>query len=158
MARRVTTVIGIATIVLVTATGAAWCQDLDALGLGDLLGGGAGGNLGGLGGLSNLGMLGALGGGMLPGAGGGAAPTIIVSQPAMLVHGNSLYIAADGKVTKFDLVSLKKLGEAFYGTPSATATTTIQTAPTGAAPMLIEGLPTGNKPPLVPGATPSTGP
>jgi len=83
-------------LLLCPVTGAL-CQD-DDLGLGDLLGGAGGGQL--------LGMLGGMGGGGLGAAAGGAK--VIVSQPAMVVHGNFLYLATDGKLMKFDLDTLAK--------------------------------------------------
>jgi len=124
----------------------------DGLGLEDL-------GLGGLGGLQNLGglgMLGALGGQMLQGqAAGASAPPVIVSQPTMLIHNGSLYIAYQGKVTKFDAETLTKQAEAWYATPPTGME--MLSAPAG-VPTIIPSVPPGAKPPLVPGATPSTGP
>jgi len=144
----------VALILCLAGVGQGACQgvgglDLNELGLGDLAG------------MLNPQMLGALGGlggmagGLAPGAG---SPTIIVSQPAMLVHGGCLYVAADGKVTKFDLDTLEKLAEATYGTPGPQKSTAVMQG-TSRGPRLIgEDTSGAQKPPLVPGATPSTGP
>jgi len=128
-------------------TGTAFCQG-DDMGLGDLLGG-----MGGMGGLGLLGGLGGLTAPML-GAGGAAAPSVVISQPAMLISGENLYIACNGKVIRFNALTLEKKAEAWYEEPQT------QLVPTGAGtgPSLITPAPAGAVPPLVPGATPSTGP
>lgn len=132
-------------VLLASATTPALCQGGDAGGL-DL-------GIGDLGGLIGPGLLGALGG--LGGGPAAPAPTIIISQPAMLVHGKSLYIAHMGKVVKLDLYSLEKQAEATYWTPPRGAVIS-QGAPQG--PKLIGNGPPTPKPPLVPGATPAEGP
>lgn len=141
---------------MVLTAGTGLCQDMDDLGLGDLLGGGGvgAGQLMGL--LGGMGGLGALGGG----AGvGPAAPTVIVSQPAMVVHGDYLYIAQDGKIMKLDLETLKLVAEGTYSVPRmAAGVTTHQGTSTG--PRVIPGQAgqPQNRPPLVPGATPMATP
>jgi len=135
-------------LLLCPVTGAL-CQD-DDLGLGDLLGGAGGGQL--------LGMLGGMGGGGLGAAAGGAK--VIVSQPAMVVHGNFLYLATDGKLMKFDLDTLAKLAEVTYG-PSTAAAGAVTTQGSSTGPKVIQGAtgrPGGAKPPLIPGATPMAAP
>ncbi|NSW56727.1 MAG: hypothetical protein HPY44_11985 [Armatimonadetes bacterium] len=128
-------------------TGTAFCQG-DDMGLGDLLGG-----MGGMGGLGLLGGLGGLSASAL-GAGGAAAPSVVISQPAMLISGDNLYIACNGKVIRFNALTLEKKAEAWYEEPQ---TQLIPTG-TGTGPSLIAPAPGGAVPPLVPGATPSTGP
>jgi hypothetical protein len=70
------------------------------------------------GGGGGLGAAAALGGELLkddkPARAPAAAPTIIMPQPVMLIHGNSLYIAYEGKVTRFDLMTLAMLAEGYY--------------------------------------------
>ena len=134
----------LAGILLLGAVSPGLCQG-DMMGLGDLLGG--------MGGMGGMGMLGALGGGL--GGATQAPTTIIVSQPFMLVHGGSLYIAYRGKVTKFDVETLAKQAEAVYSTQDSTAP---QPAATAQPPTIIHRAPPAVKPPLLPGATPSTGP
>lgn len=135
-------------LLLCPITGAL-CQE-DDLGLGDLLGGAGGGQL--------LGMLGGMGGGGIGAAAGGSK--VIVSQPAMVVHGNFLYLATDGKLMKFDLDTLTKVAEVTYGPSTATAGA-VTTQGSSAGPKVIKGAPgraSGSKPPLVPGATPMAAP
>lgn len=140
-----------ALIALTAGTGL--CQDMDDLGLGDLLGGG------GAGAGQLMGLLGGMGG--LGGAAGlsAGAPTVIVSQPALVAHGDYLYLAQDGKIMKFDLATLKLVAEGTYAVPKVTSgITTHQGTSTG--PRIIQG-PTGQtqgRPPLVPGATPMATP
>ncbi len=138
---------------IVLTAGSGLCQDMDDLGLGELLGGG-GANAGQL-----MGLLGGMGG--LGGATGlsAAAPTVIVSQPALVAHGDYLYLAQDGKIMKFDLETLKLVAEGTYTVPRVTAgVTTHQGTSTG--PRVIPGQPgqPQNRPPLVPGATPMATP
>ena len=129
----------------VLGQGQAPTLGLEDLGLGDL---------GGMGGLGLLGALGGLGGG-LSGAAPAPAQTIIIAQPAMLIHGNSLYIAYQGTVVKLNLDTLEKEAEATYWKPPF---------PGPAGPGVTEGLrmlppePGAPRPPLVPGATPPPGP
>lgn len=114
---------------------------LEDLGLGDL---------GGMGGLGLLGALGGLGGG-LPGAALAPSQTVIIAQPAMLIHGNSLYVAYQGTVVKLNLNTLEREAEATYWNPPV---------PGPAGPGVTEGLrmlppdPAAPRPPLVPGAAP----
>ena len=104
------------------------------------------------------GMLGALAGlGGLGAARGGQ--TIVISQPAMVVHGNSIYVAYEGRVTRLDAETLQPLAEGTYWTPQRGGglQPTVQGSSTG--PKLLPDEPPGMpRPPLVPGALPSTGP
>lgn len=134
-------------------------------GLGGLGGAGGGEDMGfDLGALLNPQVLGALGGlGGLGSLVGGttAAPgvSVVVSQPAMLIHGNSLYVAYEGKITKFDAETLQVQAQATYGTPPAVAGGGTALPAASLGPRLLQpdlpGMPT---PPLVPGARPGTGP
>lgn len=132
--------------VIALLTGPAFCQG-DDMGLGDLLGG-----MGGMGGLGMLSGLGGLSAPMLGAA--GATPHVVVSQPAMLISGDNLYIACNGKVIRFNALTLEKKAEAWYEEPQ----TQLVPTGTGTGPSLITPAPAGAVPPLVPGATPSTGP
>lgn len=120
------------------------------MGLGDLLGG-----MGGMGGLGMLGGLGGLGGLSGLGGGGAAPPSVVIYQPAMLIHNGSLYIAYKGKITKFDASTLVKQQEAYFDTPAAAA---LQPVESGGGLKVLDPAPGMPKPPLVPGAVPSTGP
>ncbi len=131
-------------------------EDLDLGILGGMGGLGGGGGLAGL-----LGGLGGLRG--VAGAGMGAAPAappvVIVTQPVMLFHGDSLYIAWQGKVMRFDAVTLRKQAEGVYGEALAVpqqAGTMFRGSSTG--PQLLQDAPAAPRPPLVPGARPVPGP
>lgn len=141
--------VGVLCVMLIVAAPAFGQAQAPTLGLEDL-------GLGDLTGMGSLGLLGALGGlgGGLPAA-PAPAQTVIIAQPAMLVHGNSLYVAYQGTVVKLDLETLEKQAEATYWKPPLAG-------PGG--PGVTEGLrmlppePDTPRPPLVPGATPAPGP
>ena len=68
-----------------------------------------------------LGAAAGLAGGLLSNSGGTSSHTTVINpQPVMLVHGNSLYVAFEGKITKFDLATLALQSEAWYVAPPAT--------------------------------------
>ena len=129
----------------------ALCQGPEDLGLGDL------GGLGGLGG--GLGLLGpALGGMLRGGAGAAAAPatTVVIQQPALLLGGDSIYLAYNGKLLRLDAKTLKKQAEFTYAAPATTGAGAVHS--TSAGPLLLDEAPAAAKPPLVPGAKPAAGP
>ena len=148
----------VALLALLTAA-PGFCQGggPEDLGLGDLGGMGGLGALGGLGGMLGPALGGMMGGG---GASAAAAPTVIVMQPTLLAVGDSIYLAHNGKLMRFDAKTLKKLAEVTYADPVSTATAGAGGVVRGTSqgPKMLEDNPSIPKPGLLPGAKPAPGP
>ena len=79
---------------------------------GDLIKGAVGGVAGDL----IKGAVGGVASELLGGAGASPTVTVTAEQPVMIIHGDSLFIAYRGTITKLDIATLTKQAEATYPT------------------------------------------